>query len=1019
MTLPPWWQVAKPHDDVLSGELTEEKFAANLWAVVEDKAPDDYRDAERFFQRTHITGSMEQLIGEVLRRLREGRGNSTLTLQTPFGGGKTHTLILLWHFFKNFDQIKHLDKVKQLVKRLGEPVKGRVAVFVGDAVDPLPDQPPFTPMGHLMKQLGVYEAVAKHDEQKVSPGTDKLRELLNGQPTLILLDELALYSAKLYDRGKDWEMVHTFWQELTVAASQVPNCVIVATLPSSAPYGIEAGDAALRQLQQIFGRVERPFAPVRGLEVYEVIRQRLFKSLGDEEVHRKVASAYTDFYGRYGMLLPKVVQEVAYRDRIFKAYPFHPLLIDILRERWGTIEGFQRTRGVLRLLAQVVRDLYSNSVFPLIHAGDVDLSGEVRQMLLRVIDDRYNGVLSADITDGTAHAAEIDKSLGEEFRHLKIATKLATAIFLASHHGARREEEEEGTVGLRRGIEREWLRVAVWHPFAENAPVDEALTKLRERCWYLDEEGGLLFFGLEPSLEKIVQDQMERTTNAQILQALKGLLETATKADTFKAYIFPENSRDIPDDETLKLVVMSPEFLKDSAKTEQTVKDWWEYRGETPRTYRNTLFFAVAEERALNELLYGHEGLKRKLAMEGVKREQWGRLSERKRRDLDERLRGVERQMPTKLLNAYRWLVYPTDEGLKWEDLGTATVGETSLSQRVRNFLQSDRVGKLISSLTPERLVRYTFSENERVKRVGDLRGAFGMYTHLPAITKPEVVHQAIRDGVQKGVLALRKGEEVWLLTSVPEIENEDEVLRWLELGELTPRHINQLAHSKKGIKVQELKEKLGKLIRDEQVLNEALKKGEEQGLWKVQKGVIEFLEELPPVGTRITVDDLLEVLGERREANLREVYDEVRAKCSELDKADFDAAFIEALRGLKQLGWSLEVDGRTVQMEMLREGEEWQKVLVKGMLRWFVPPPPPPPLPGIYQLTFNIGWDKLGKLGQMVVQMVRANSALKDKMQISVTLSFEAEIPNDIRKRFEEGLKQLGVKMQTGGNSL
>lgn len=224
---------------------------------------------------------MEQLIGEVLRRLREGKGNSTLTLQTPFGGGKTHTLILLWHFFKNFDQIKHLDKVEQLVRRVGEPVKGRVAVFVGDAVDPLPDQPPFTPLGHLMNRLGIYETVTKHDEQRVSPGTDKLRELLDGQPTLILLDELALYSAKLYDRERDWQSVHTFWQELTVAASQIPNCVIVATLPSSAPCGIRAGEAALRQLQQIFGRVERPFAPVRGLEVYEVIRQRLFKSLGN------------------------------------------------------------------------------------------------------------------------------------------------------------------------------------------------------------------------------------------------------------------------------------------------------------------------------------------------------------------------------------------------------------------------------------------------------------------------------------------------------------------------------------------------------------------------------------------------------------------------------------------------------------------------------------------------------------------------------------------------------------------
>lgn len=940
MTLPIWWREAIPHEDVLSGELTEEKFAANLWSVVKGNAPSDYQDAERFFLRTHITGSMEQLMGEVLKRLREGKGNSTITFQTPFGGGKTHALIMLWHFFKNYQSIKHIDKVKQMVSKLGEPLQVRIAVFVGDAIDPLPDREPFTPLGHLMEQLGVYGKVQRHDQERLSPGSEKLVELLGEKPTIFLLDELAIYSAKLYERRRDWQFVHAFWQELTVAASQVPHCVIVATLPTSAPYGHEVGQAALHQLQQIFGRIERPFAPVKGLEVYEVIRQRLFKSLGKEETRRKVATAYAEFYERRGALFPSAVREVSYRDRIFRAYPFHPLLIDLLRERWGTIEGFQRTRGVLRLLAQVVRDLYGKSDQPLIHAGDVDLSGEVRQMLLRVIEERFNSVLSADITDGTAHASEVDKSLGEEFKPMKIGTKLATAIFLASHHGARREQEDEDIVGFKRGIEQDWLRVAVWNPVTENAPIDEALRQLKERCWYLDEEGGLLFFGLEPSLEKIVQDEMERVDDEQVLRALKSSLESATKADTFKAYIFPESSRDIADDETLKLVVVHPDFTVEGEKTGRIVKEWWENRGETLRTYRNTVFFVVTEQKAMNELFYGYEGLKRKLAMERVKKEHWNRLNERRQRDLEERLQSIERQLPMRLLNAYRWLVYPTEGGLKWEDLGTATVGESSLSQRVGNFLRSDRIGKLIATLTPERLTRYAFGEGERVKSVKELRTAFGIHPHLPAVTNTNVVYQAIRDGVLKGVFALRKGDQILLLTSVTEIENDDEVLRWLEVGELTTQHIGHLACDKKKVKLQELQEKLGKLLGDEKVLKEALKSGEEQGIWKVQRGVVEFVEEVgqPP---DVTVDDL-------------------------------------------------------------------QRPVIQ----------PPKPAPKGIHYQFVVSWDKVGKLGQAIVQLVRANQKLQEKLQVLVLMTAEEEIPEEHRKRFEEGLEQLGIRftLEQGG---
>jgi|GEM_PF-362551 len=1037
----PWWQVVKPHKDVLSGELTEDRFAADLWSVVQGTAQEEYKDPDLFFRRTFPTQGLVTLLVDVLQRLCRGVGNPIITLQTPFGGGKTHTLIALYHFFQHGRDLGYLDIVREIKERAGieELPEVRVRVFVGDKVDPLPEKPPYTPLGILMEQLGKYEAIKRHDEEWRSPGAYSLQELLKDKPTVLLLDEITLYCVKLHGKKKDGTeleaQVEAFWQDLTEGIKQLPNCVVIATLPSSAPYGEEAGPAVLDRLQRIFGRMEHTYAPVAGVEVYEIIRRRLFERLGDEDEHREVAQEYWELYQKEGNLVPSVVREVSYRERMVKAYPFHPLLIDLLRERWGTYEQFQRTRGVLRLLAMVVKDLHNKGIAaPLIHPSHIDLrEPSLRQVFLKIIGQKYDGVLDADITGDGAHARLVDEELGDEFKPLKVGTGLATTIFLSSFHGARKEEGEE-VVGVKKGLERQWLRVSVLYEGTKDAPVDEALNLLKDKSWYLDAEGDLLFFGLEPSLEKVVHDAEETISTEDVDSALKEELNTALRADTFRPFLFPQNSQDIRDSQELKLIVLPPSLPYGAEKTDKFVQDMMKWRGETPRVFKNTVFVVTAEMRDLDQLRYGEDGLKRYLALEKVYEEQREQLSQRKQIELERWKQKVIQELPMKVLRAYKYLAYPTKEGMQWENIGMPSVGEASLSVRVREFLSSDHVGKLVSKLTPERLIRYAFGKDERRKNVSELKGAFAQFTHLPALTSPGVVIEAAREGVKNGKLALKTSEDVVVCREVAEVSDEDEILRWLEIGELTPEALWNLKSYERPVRLQNLKRRLEKLLKDEEPLRYAVREGVKRGIFAVKVGSQSyFREELPedinwerivleepsveepPPSPTITADDILQAMEGAEECSVKDIYSRVwkMKKGDFKDEDEFAIAFYKALATVADReDIEVLVDERQWQGRVIREGspEVWKHLLERGVVRHRPVGPPPPPPKGL-ELNLDVPWNKVGKFGQIIAQIVKAQPELEKDISISVTLRTGRSLPEHLEKGLREGLKQLGIK--------
>ena len=737
----PWYEVVVPHVDIRKGTFDESVFAADLSDVIADRGPLEYRDAATFFRKTYPTQGLVNLLSAVVSRLAgQGHGEAIIQIQTPFGGGKTHSLIALYHLFKAPQIVSAAELTSKVLERAGVEAipAARIVTFVGTAADPLGK----TPWGALAEQLGNYSLLAEHDRKRRAPGKDLLHQLLADKPTLLLMDEVAEYAVKARDFR---EQVVVFFQELTEAVKVLPQCALVVTLPSSAPYG-EEGERVLHQLQQVFGRVEAIYTPVQGEEIYEIIRRRLFEDATDAAEARRVAESYWELYQRLGDDVPREVREPAYRDKLCKAYPFHPELIDLLFERWSTYPTFQRTRGVLRLLAEVVADLYRRKhPAPLIQPAHLNLANPtIRRELLKHIGNEYEGVIAADIADGSAKAQKLDREMGSEYARFGVASGLATAIFFGSFSGGEKK-------GL--GIQR--LRLAILREDIPPAVVGDALRRLEEDLWYLHAEGGVYSFSSQPNLNRVIIEKEEAVRDELITEQIRTRLEKLA-GNELRVTLWPKVSQDVPDTKELKLAILSPEHTKQSGATGALVDELFRKSGERFRTYQNTLLVLAPDGREFESL---RQKVKRFLALCAIRDDKalMRQLSEENKKTLESKMKDVDGAMPFGLLSAYRHLAKPGESGVEWHDLGLPTTGEKgSLAKRVREYLKSQDL--LLEHISPHTLLKKAVGA-EQEKSVADIAEAFLRYPQLPMVQSVAVIEQAIRQGVREGIFAVKIGE--------------------------------------------------------------------------------------------------------------------------------------------------------------------------------------------------------------------------------------------------------------------
>ncbi|MBM3300231.1 MAG: ATP-binding protein, partial [Deltaproteobacteria bacterium] len=506
-TLRPWTDLVKLHPDVEAGALTEAVFAIDLGAIAADdpNVPVVNRDPEAFFRATYLTADLQKLLDEVLASLAGKPGyNRVLKLRTPFGGGKSHTLAALLHAAKNR---KALDEIPE-AKGFSRPGEVAVAVFDGEKFDARngktleADRTVRTMWGWIAWQIDpdkAFPIVADHDKDRVAPGGDLIRELITkgagGRPVLILLDEVLKYMERaaavsvldstLQRQAKD------FFQSLTVEVAGSQRAALVYSLTWSAREAL-GNVALLAEIDKLAARVDQLREPVTGDEILPIIHRRLLRGSPDHAAATEVATAYQEIVTGMQRAHAETSAERQHaeeegrvlRDRMRAAYPFHPALIDIMRERWTAIDAFQRTRGALRFLASCLHSLKKNGgAQPLLGPGNVPLKDvDVRVKMLKELgaQNDYDPVITADIDGPNARAKRIDERMAREtpaLARVKPATRIATAILLYSFGGLRREGSGDET--LPPGVTESELLAACVGPDLDNITATAVLSELR------------------------------------------------------------------------------------------------------------------------------------------------------------------------------------------------------------------------------------------------------------------------------------------------------------------------------------------------------------------------------------------------------------------------------------------------------------------------------------------------------------------------------------------------------------
>lgn len=766
--LPRVWEVAVPHPDIFAGDLDPARFAISLNAVDRGEGARDYIEPEQFFAKTFMTSSLKALLQGVLARLiGQSAGVAIRQLQTPFGGGKTHTLTALYHLAKHPEIA--FEKLPDLFREMGlekSPPRVAVAVLDGVALDPQGRRVKEgfqiqTLWGELAYRLGgekLYRQLEAADEKRTAPGAQALAELLEEvQPALILLDEFVAYLVKARAiRVEDSNLAEqslVFLHELATAVSALSRVALVATLPqSSLEVAVTREEEAQRLLDRalhIFGRQNLIETPVAEEEIFGVLRKRLFSDWGDERTAERVARAFRKYYSDNAGYFPETVQEKRYEERIAQAYPFHPELIDILQNRWGPHPRFQRTRGALRLLAFLIRDLWRRrpgSAY-LIQPWTVDLSDRLlRGWIVELPGSGYETVITSDVL---GKGRDLEGSLKGDYYKEALVTGAATVALLYSISGSPQEL----------GATEEQIRLGMLRPGLNPAMVAEVLSRMREQFWYLVYRDRRYRFQTKPNLNRMLQVFEQSAEDDEIRKSLSAHLEAVAgqRKTGFRVVISPTSSGDVEDCPEPTLV-LAPWDLDDEQKW---MREILEHHGEGLRIQRNALVFVVPERGLLSEAT---AKARRLVALESLRRSsEFKQLEAEERREIENRLRTQREQLEQALRLAYTRLFRPQ-----------APVGLAEVRAHRRELVRAATIaeyawevlkeeGQLLERLSPEYLLEKVWTEREG--EAGEIEfqrlwETFWQKPGLPLLASERALREAIAEGTRRELFgAIRKDE--------------------------------------------------------------------------------------------------------------------------------------------------------------------------------------------------------------------------------------------------------------------
>ncbi len=738
--LKPFTKIAVPHRDVIENTFLMKTFAADLWEAYKGIAPEEYSDPRVFFSRTYLTEGLRNLIEVVEKRVKNGIGDPVIQLQTPFGGGKTHALITLMH-------------------KAREEWNAKTIVVVGTNPD--------------AREQKIWEIIEEQLTGKVeilkgniAPGKDKLKKVLSeNQPVLILMDELLEYLIKAsgVDVGESTLAAQTiaFMQELSEVVVSLPNTALVVTLPSSTlEHYDERGERLHQQLQKVVGRVEKIYSPIDDEEVSMVIRRRLFKSLDEMEME-KVVNYVVDYLKEKDLFKKLKIEPKEYRERFMKSYPFQPEVIDTLYHKWGSYPNFQRTRGVLRLLALVVHSLI-NSQIPYISLGDFELSNQdIRQELIKFAGQEFNSIIAQDITAPNSGSKKVDSELGSSNIGLKLGTRTSTVIFMNSFSG-----------GGERGAYTDEIVISATTVFNEPSIIHEALNKLSTELFYLQTRDGKYFFQNQPNLNKIHINKMENIDISQIEDTERNELVDSLKNSTnFRVFIWESKSESISDTQSFKLIVLK-------RKDPELIREMINYKGSNNfRVYKNTLFFLVPDEM---ERIEFHKKIREMLGWKAVLKDSTLNLKESDIEEVNQNIHRLKRDINEMLLRVYRFVLVPSNvgnEGFIEEKIGPVVYGmDSKLESLVYECLKEN--GAILTKTSEDVIFQKYLKDKEYEKTMVILENSYKVPGEI-RFANMNVLKDAIESGIRSGKLCLgiEKNGNLELKDNVLATFNSDEVI--------------------------------------------------------------------------------------------------------------------------------------------------------------------------------------------------------------------------------------------------
>ncbi|UGS08459.1 DUF499 domain-containing protein [Microcystis aeruginosa FACHB-905 = DIANCHI905] len=769
--LKPWREIATPHPDVASGRYQEAEFAADLWQVYLDQGSDEYRLPNEFFGRTYLTEGLKQLLTNALIRLTGAGGDPVIELQTNFGGGKTHAILALYHLFFGVEtkDLPGMEPVLQAAAVNEPPKNVNTVVIVGNKLSPGTVEKKrdgvrvHTLWGEIAWQLGGkegYEMVREADETATNPG-DVLKELFNRYaPCLILIDEWVAYARQLHERadlpGGSFDTHFTFAQTLSESAKNADRTLLVVSIPSSdIEIGGERGTEALDRLKNAIGRIQSPWRPASAEESFEIVRRRLFQTTTDPQLfvaRDAVIKAFSEMYRTQGQEFPSECLEADYRRRLREAYPIHPEFFDRLYSDWSTLDKFQRTRGVLRLMAKVIHSLWEREDKSLlIMPSHVPMDdAQVQSELTRYLDDNWVPIIEKDVDGPNSLPLDIDRQNSNLGRY-SACRRVTRTIYLGSAPTIR---------AANRGLEDKRIKLGCVQPGETVAIFGDALRRLTDRATYLYIDGNRYWISNQPNVTRTAQDRANLLFEERykVTEEIVRRLKADQQRGEFGAiHIAPESTADIPDDPHLgvRLIVLSPgqphSKSAEDSPARRLVAEILNQRGGSPRYYKNTLVFVAADKSNLENLEKNVAGY---LAWNSIVADQ-----ETLNLDVSQRKQAItkrdqaDKEVSLILNQTYQWLLVPEQPepqgGIQWTD--NRIPGDDSPIDRASRKLVHE--GQLIThysgdNLRMDALDKYLWRSTNHIdiKRLWEY---LAQYLYLPRLKNPDVLLQAVREGVR------------------------------------------------------------------------------------------------------------------------------------------------------------------------------------------------------------------------------------------------------------------------------